>query len=335
MNTYAYVGGDPLDKTDVLGLLAPETAFTKALLESAVISQLDGPEPGPADIGALSYLGGAIISIAITAVGSSVIDFFNKPDADDIVLLIREIQLYNPNFTALNTRTWDNHQQLVNDLFVAQYEFVHKDMCYVGKGKELYIRARQNLAFRDSINNLASGTVAFISPGGIYFPNESIYKYEVFLHELYQGEGGNLGFEEWYLNNTLRTVKRTADSVNNEFIENDWNPPYKKGTQVTEYTSLSDEKFVRFHFGPNEEGQWIVKKEAVFGLTPSQIKTKYSLKHEPTLVSDVNVSLGTRIRKGKVESNFGGNQGAIQYEVIDTNWSAKMNFTNPRPISEL
>ncbi len=138
----------------------------------------------------------------------------------------------------------------------------------------------------------------------------------------------------------MKTVSRSPvkmlQIVNKDFIDDDWEAPYKPGTKVTEYTTKADDQFVRVHFDKNQEGTWLMKKEAIDGLTPSQIQKKYSLKHEPSLISDVKVSGGTRVRTGTVKENFddlgGGGEGAVQYEVIDNNWTSKLEFSNPRPI---
>jgi len=74
-----------------------------------------------------------------------------------------------------------------------------------------------------------------------------------------------------------------------------------------------------------------MKEEAIKGLTPSQIQKKYSLKHEPSLISDVKISGGTRVRTGAVKEDFDG-LGAIQYEAIDKSWASKLEFSNSRLI---
>jgi hypothetical protein len=142
--------------------------------------------------------------------------------------------------------------------------------------------------------------------------------------------------QPWKHENRIEITRKDASDVNKDFIDDGWEAPYKQGTKVTEYTTKADDQFVRVHFDKNQEGTWLMKKEAVDGLTPSQIQKKYSLKHEPSLISDVKVSGGTRVRTGTVKENFddlgGGGEGAVQYEVIDDNWTSKIEFSNPRPI---
>ncbi|MEE9338251.1 MAG: hypothetical protein V3U87_09240 [Methylococcaceae bacterium] len=194
-----------------------------------------------------------------------------------------------------------------------------------------------NVVDIDYLSSLLQTQNIFISPEGIPYFSKEQYDQEQFQYQSYFNNGGRRSFLDWRAEILpfTRTKNRTAEEVNAEFIDNGWEPPYKSGTQVTEYTNTTDETYVRFHFGPNEEGVWLVKKEAVIGLTPAEIKAKYSLKYEPTQVSDVVVKSGTRIRKGKVASNFDGNQGATQYEIIDSNWSNKLEFNNSRPIDRL
>lgn len=107
---------------------------------------------------------------------------------------------------------------------------------------------------------------------------------------------------------------RTADEVNSEFTG--YNPPYQPGTRVTEYTSIESDQFVRVHGEDNAARSWMMKREAIEGLSPQEIAKKYSLPEVPTKISDVNVPAGTRIRTGKVASNFDGNEGAVQYQWI-------------------
>ena len=78
---------------------------------------------------------------------------------------------------------------------------------------------------------------------------------------------------------------------------------------------------------------WIPNSE---GLTPEQIQRKYSLPSKPTYVSDVNVPAGTRIRTGKVGTNFeiqgGGGKGATQYELLDR--LDEKHFTDKRLLGD-
>ena len=62
---------------------------------------------------------------------------------------------------------------------------------------------------------------------------------------------------------------------------------------------------------------WMMKREAIEGLTPQQIQSKYALPEVPTHMSDVYVPAGTRIRTGIVNPVFDGVGNAIQYQLLD------------------
>jgi hypothetical protein len=136
-------------------------------------------------------------------------------------------------------------------------------------------------------------------------------------------------------NKNRKNIKqRTAEEVNSEFPET-YSPPYEPGTRITEFTTKEADQFVRVHGTDNTVRPWMMRKEAVDGLSPEQIQHKYSLPNKPTHISDVIVPEGTRIRTGKVEANFepqgGGGQGATQYQWIGTK-VPKSAVTNTRPI---
>ena len=128
--------------------------------------------------------------------------------------------------------------------------------------------------------------------------------------------------QPWKYENRTDVIKRTADDVNSVDFDDGYKPPYKSGTQVTEFTVKLDDKFVRVHGEDNAARPWMMRKEAIEGLTAEQIQRKYSLPSKPQFVSDVDVPAGTRMRTGQVESNFelqgGGGSGATQYEWLDT-----------------
>ncbi|GAB0063753.1 hypothetical protein IBA8401_47850 [Pseudomonas syringae] len=61
---------------------------------------------------------------------------------------------------------------------------------------------------------------------------------------------------------------------------------------------------------------WMMRAEAIKGLTPAQIKSKFALPELPTFVSEVSVPAGTRIRTGTVNPVFGGIGNSTQYELL-------------------
>jgi hypothetical protein len=108
---------------------------------------------------------------------------------------------------------------------------------------------------------------------------------------------------------------RPADDVNSTFPSG-WEPPYKPGTRVTEFTTTVDDVYVRVHGETNKARSWMMKREAIEGLTPQQIQSKYALPEVPTFISEVHVPSGTRIRTGTVNPVFDGVGNATQYELL-------------------
>jgi filamentous hemagglutinin len=77
-----------------------------------------------------------------------------------------------------------------------------------------------------------------------------------------------------------------------------------------------DDIYVRVHGENNMARSWMMKQEAIKGLTPAQIKSKFALPELPTFMSEVSVPAGTRIRTGVVNPVFGGIGNATQYELL-------------------
>lgn len=111
------------------------------------------------------------------------------------------------------------------------------------------------------------------------------------------------------------TSHQAAEDVNSTF-PSEWEPPYKPGTQVTEFTTSADDVYVRVHGETNKARSWMMKPEAMEGLTPQQIQSKYALRENPSFMSEVHVPAGTRVRTGKVNPVFGGAGNATQYELL-------------------
>jgi RHS repeat-associated protein len=112
------------------------------------------------------------------------------------------------------------------------------------------------------------------------------------------------------------------------------NPPYKPNAKVTEFTTTREEIFVRVHGTDNKGGSWMMHESAICGMTPEQIKAKYSLPNTPTHVSTVVVPAGTRMRSGKVNplAEFGGiDVNAKQFQLLQR--IPDENFKNTKKIS--
>lgn len=112
-------------------------------------------------------------------------------------------------------------------------------------------------------------------------------------------------------------VYRSADEVNSSFPDG-WEPPYKPGTRVTEFETTEDEIFVRVHGDGNKARSWMMRKEAIEGMSPAEIKSKYALPELPEFMSEVHVPRGSKIRTGTVNPlpNFDGVGGSTQYELL-------------------
>lgn len=109
---------------------------------------------------------------------------------------------------------------------------------------------------------------------------------------------------------------RSASEVNATFPAG-WEPPYKPGTRVVEFATLEDDVYVRVHGELNMARSWMMKKEAVAGLTAREIQSKYGLPALPIYITEVHVPAGTHVRTGIVNPVFGGVGNATQYELLD------------------
>ena len=99
----------------------------------------------------------------------------------------------------------------------------------------------------------------------------------------------------------LGRLNHSAELVNADFvIRKNYSPPFKEGTTVSEYTTQTEESFVRvFKEGKSKnEGRWIMRAEDVKDLSPEQIKDKFGLEYEPNKIVDVKLPAGTRVYEG-------------------------------------
>ncbi|MFD1739550.1 hypothetical protein ACFSCX_24005 [Bacillus salitolerans] len=107
----------------------------------------------------------------------------------------------------------------------------------------------------------------------------------------------------------------SANDVNAKYPDG-YEPPYKSGTFVAEFTTTTDIRFVRVHGSNNRERSWVMKMEEIEGLTPEQIKEKFALPETPHYITDVYIPKGTRMRVGIAGENKFGPGGGIQYELL-------------------
>lgn len=112
-------------------------------------------------------------------------------------------------------------------------------------------------------------------------------------------------------------------------------PPYHTGSTAYDLITKQKEHFVRLHSGKNMEGRWLQRIETIDkNLSPAELRVKYSLPQVPDAIVHVEVDANVLLRRSKVRTNFGGNGGATQYEVLDPLNSGKIKFSGSTPLSE-
>lgn len=116
----------------------------------------------------------------------------------------------------------------------------------------------------------------------------------------------------------------------NQQFPNDWNDPFASGSVVTRFKTTGEERFVRVHQGGNQNGRFLMRESDIEGLTPEEIESKFSLTYTLEYVSDATVPEGTRVNMGTVKANFGGDEGAKQFNLGRELENSQ--FTNKRQI---
>ena len=153
-------------------------------------------------------------------------------------------------------------------------------------------------------------------------------------------QGVDKGTDEVATKATLQGIDATDVTTKPSETVNEWwqtskgydNPPYKPGTTVTQFTVQEDTSFVRVYDGINsrQQGGWLMRPEDIKGLTPEQIRDKYTLPQVPTQITDVIISKGSTL-EGGISNGIPawGTGGGIQY---DTMGKFIGEFVNPRPL---
>lgn len=108
----------------------------------------------------------------------------------------------------------------------------------------------------------------------------------------------------------------SADEANAAHIKAKRRPPYKEGTEVSEYATSNGDQYVRVHGADNQQGAWLMRESEIAGLSPEQIKDKFALPSTPTHVSTVTPPPNTIVREGIVGGQAGwGAGGGTQIEL--------------------
>jgi RHS repeat-associated protein len=128
----------------------------------------------------------------------------------------------------------------------------------------------------------------------------------------------------------IQATIKSAEIVNKTFAEKGWSAPYKVNTSVAEFKIPQNIKnLVRLSGKNNVKGDWYTTSDQISGLTPSQLKDKFSLKYEPTHITPIEIERNATIRVGQAEEvkAFQTNGGGFQIERIDGN--VKYGETKP------
>lgn len=153
--------------------------------------------------------------------------------------------------------------------------------------------------------------------------------------------------EEDSLQRALETLKCKEIGTFSSEISNQWfkdnvdpeyNNPYAEGKDVKHIELTENTTFVRVYAGESDGlgkyGTWMMRPEDVKGLTPQEIKDKFSLPSEPSNIVDVEVKAGTKLRMGEAAPiEEWGNGGGVQFDTIGKRLG-KDCFKNARTLEE-
>jgi len=158
-------------------------------------------------------------------------------------------------------------------------------------------------------------TARWLAPAADRMAFDAMARLGLVLKAVPDGPSGAPVFESGKYARRTDVNYRLASDVNAAFPDG-WSPPYRPGTRVTEFTTTVDDLYVRVHGDNNKARSWMMKREAIEGLTDREIQSKYALPELPTFMSEVHVPAGTRVRAGIVNPVFHGIGNAIQYELL-------------------
>jgi RHS repeat-associated protein len=112
----------------------------------------------------------------------------------------------------------------------------------------------------------------------------------------------------------------SSEAVNKTFTGRNLEAPYAVGTTVAEFeTPTILNNLVRLSGPNNVKGEWFTTMDQIKGLSPAQLKNKFSLKYEPTQMTPVTLNQGSTIRVGSAApvKNFNTNGGGFQIELLN------------------
>jgi hypothetical protein len=118
----------------------------------------------------------------------------------------------------------------------------------------------------------------------------------------------------------LNVRLNSSEVVNKTFTGKGFEAPYAVGTTVAEFeTPAGMNNLVRLSGPNNVEGSWFTTMDQVKGLTPAQLRDKFSLKYEPTQMATVTLKQGSTIRVGTAApvKNFNTSGGGFQIELLN------------------
>jgi RHS repeat-associated protein len=122
------------------------------------------------------------------------------------------------------------------------------------------------------------------------------------------------------LKNITRVKLDNSNVVNKTFVEAGYFPPYKADITLGVIKTPNEiDNLVRLSGSNNVEGAWLTTAKEVEGLSAIQLKDKFSLKYEPTLITPVSIKPGSTVRVGEAAAveGFGTSGGGFQIEVLE------------------
>ncbi len=104
-------------------------------------------------------------------------------------------------------------------------------------------------------------------------------------------------------------------------------PPFQTWTHGFKVVTRNDEKFVRVYTEgvSHPVGHWIAREREIADVAhdANALQKRLSLPNTPTHISDVTIPRNTELYSGRVRSNFGGDEGAMQYLIpgpVNEDW---------------